>query len=56
MKQAIKKILAPKKVQLSDVASPKPSKAATRVLNGALKKAYQDQRAISRRAAVLRGN
>lgn len=50
----MKSIFKPKKVELSDVASPKPSRAATRVLNGALKRAYDDQKAISRKAEAIR--
>lgn len=56
MKKTIKTILRPKKVELRDVASPKPSRAATKVLNGALKRAYADQQAVSRKAEVLRSN
>jgi hypothetical protein len=43
-----------KKVQLSDVVSPKPSRSAERVLNGALERAHKDQEAISRKAKALR--
>ena len=56
MKKAMKSIFKPKKVELSDVASPKPSRAATRVLNGAIKRAYADQQAVSRKAELLRSN
>ena len=44
-----------KKVSLSDVAAPKPSRAATRVIDGAMKRAYQDQQKTIRRAESLRG-
>jgi hypothetical protein len=54
MKQPMKSIFKSKKVELSDVASPKPSRAATRVLNGALKRAYDDQKAVSRKAEAIR--
>jgi hypothetical protein len=56
MKEAMKSIFKSKKVELSDVASPKPSRAATRAINGALKRAYADQRAVSRKAHALRSN
>ena len=56
MKEAIKSILKPKKVQLSDVASPKPSRAAARALNGAMKRAYADQQSLSQKAHVLRSS
>lgn len=46
----------PKKVELKDVASPKPSRAAVKVLNGAIKRAYADQQAVSRKADMLRSN
>ena len=56
MKEAIKSIFKPKKVELRDVASPKPSLAATRVLNVAVKKAHADQISLSRRAEAIRSN
>jgi hypothetical protein len=56
MMKSLKSIVKPKKVALSDVASPKPSRAATRVINDALKRAYADQKSVSRQATALRGN
>jgi len=58
MKEAFKSILRAKtkKVQLSDIASPQPSRAAARVLNGAMKRAHADQMSLSRRAQALRTN
>ena len=57
MKKIIKFILPKKKkVELKDVAAPKPSRAAARVLNDALERAYKDQQAISRKAASIRTN
>ncbi len=56
MKEAFKSIFRAKKVQLSDIASPKPSRAAARVLNGAMKRAHADQISLSRRAQALRSN
>ena len=50
----LRSLIRPKKVALSDVASPKPSRAATRVINGALKRAYADQKTISQQAQALR--
>lgn len=56
MMKHLKSIVKPKKVALSDVASPKPSRSAARVLNSALKRAYADQKTVSQRASVMRGN
>ncbi len=56
MNKALRKIIKPKKVELLDVASPKPSRAASRVLNDALEQAYRDQRSTSKQAAVIRGS
>lgn len=56
MKETIRSVFKPKKVALSDIASPKPSRAATRVLNGALKKAHKDQQMVLRKAASLHSN
>ncbi|MEI9913942.1 MAG: hypothetical protein WDN66_02980 [Candidatus Saccharibacteria bacterium] len=52
----IKSIIKPKKVALSDVASPKPSRAATRAISGAIKRAYLDQKTVSQEAHSLRSN
>ena len=54
MDKIAKKIFSKKKVTLSDVASPKPSRAASRVVRGALKRAHEDQVVVSRRAQELR--
>lgn len=51
----IKSIISPK-VTLSDIASPKPSRAAARVLSGAIKRAYVDQKIVSRQAHSIRTN
>ncbi|MGI9027945.1 MAG: hypothetical protein ACR2FM_03860 [Candidatus Saccharimonadales bacterium] len=56
MHKVIRKIIKPKKVELRDVASPTPSRAATRVLNDAVKQAYQDQQLTTRKADALRSN
>ena len=56
MNKALKTIFKPKKVELSDVAAPKPSKAASRVLDGAVKRAYEDQESTSRKAQAIRAN
>ncbi len=53
--ETIRSFFKPKKVELSDIASPKPSKAATRVLNGALKRAHDEQQEVLRKAG-LRNN
>lgn len=52
----MKSLLRPKKVTLQDVASPKPSRAAARVVKDALKQSYADQKAVSRRAEAMRSN
>ncbi len=54
MERVFRTILPTKKVQLSDVASPKPSRSATRVLTGALERAHKDQEAVTRKAEALR--
>jgi hypothetical protein len=56
MNKVMKRVLKPKKVTLQDVASPQPSRAAARVIKGALKRAYADQKAVSRQAAAIRSN
>jgi len=56
MDKLAKKIFLKKKVTLHDVASPRPSRAASRVVKGALKRAHQDQTVVSRRAQELRAN
>lgn len=53
MTSLIYKIIRPK-VKLSEVASPKPSGAATRVLNDALKRAYYEQKTLSEKAESIR--
>jgi len=39
-----------KKVTLHEIAAPKPSRAAARVVRSALKVAYRDQQAILKKA------
>ena len=56
MKKALKSIIKPKKVELKDVASPRPSRAALHVLNSALKRAYKDQKTLSKQAEFIRSN
>lgn len=55
MTRLIYKIFRPK-VKLSEVAEPKPSKAAARVLNDALKRAYVEQKSVSTHAASIRSS
>ena len=43
-----------KKVSLSDIASPRPSRAANRAVKEALKRAHDDQEMVSRQAKALR--
>lgn len=56
MNKVIRKIIRPKKVELRDVASPSPSRAATRVIDGAVKQAYHDQQLTTRKAEALRSS
>lgn len=56
MKKTLKALLKPKKVELRDVASPKPSRAATRVLNDAVKQAYSDQQLTMKKAQAIRSS
>jgi|GEM_PF-1556061 len=56
MKRISKLFIKNKKVSLSDVASPKPSRAATRVVKDALVRAHKDQQIISKKAQALRAN
>ena len=56
MMKNFKSMMKPRKVALSDVASPKPSRAAARVINDALKRAYADQKTVSLQATAIRGN
>lgn len=44
------KLTIRKKVSLQDIADPKPSRAATRALKGALKDAYKDQQTTLKKA------
>lgn len=44
------------KAELRDIASPKPSRTAERVLNSAVKRSHADQERMLRKAALLRGN
>jgi hypothetical protein len=45
-----------KKVTLSDVASPTPSRAASRAVKGALQRAHKDQQIVSKKAQALRAS
>jgi len=54
MKYRITSLIPRKKVSLSDVASPKPSRAAERVINYSLHQAYEDQKALHQKARELR--
>jgi hypothetical protein len=56
MHKAMKRVFAPKKVTLQDVASPHPSRNAGRVLKSAIKQAYIDQETVSRKAAAIRSH
>jgi hypothetical protein len=52
--EKISKLFGKKKVTLSDVASPNPSRAASRALNGAISRAHADQQSVSKKARTLR--
>lgn len=54
--EKIIRLLSKKKVTLSDVASPKPSRAAARVLKGAMIRAHADQQRLSKEAHAIRTN
>ena len=54
MKRKLMSILPRRKVYLSDVASPSPSRAARRVLTHSLHQAYNDQKAVIQKARELR--
>lgn len=54
--EKITKFFTKKKVTLSDVASPKPSRAASRAVKGALVRAHKDQLKVTRRARELRAS
>lgn len=43
-----------KKVSLHDIAAPKPSRAAARVVKSALKSAYRDQQAVLKKAYSIK--
>lgn len=51
---SIKELFAPKKIKMSDVVSPAPSRAASKALDQAMKRASDDQKAVSAKAANLR--
>jgi|GEM_PF-3217320 len=51
---SIKELFASKKVKMSDVVSPTPSAAASKVLDRAMKRANNDQKTVSEKAASLR--
>jgi len=44
------------KVRLSDVASPKPTRAASKALDRAMQRAYGEQQATIKRARAIRAN
>ncbi|MCL4357322.1 hypothetical protein M1512_00265 [Patescibacteria group bacterium] len=54
MKNLIAKLPIRKRVELRDVASPKPSRAAKRAVDSALRRAYKDQLEVTRKATLLR--
>ena len=56
MKNLITKLHMRKKVELRDVASPKPSRAAKRAVDSALKRAYKDQLEVTKKATLLRSS
>lgn len=47
------KLTQRKKVTLSDIASPKPSRAANRAVRSAIKGAYKDQQQTLKKASAL---
>jgi hypothetical protein len=51
---SIKELFAPKKIKMSDIVSPTPSRAASKALDQAMKRANNDQKAVSDKAANLR--
>lgn len=51
---SIKELFAPKKIKMSDVVSPTPSRAASKVLDQAMKRANDDQKIVIHKAAHLR--
>jgi hypothetical protein len=51
---SIKELFAPRKVKMSDVVSPTPSRAASKAIEQAMKRANNDQKAVSNKAADLR--
>lgn len=46
----------PKKVDITDIVSPKPSKSAMKVLKVALQKSYSEQQTVRKQASAIRGN
>jgi len=54
MKSALQKLQSGRNVSLHDIASPKPSRAASRVVSGALNRAAKRQTDIQKKAASLR--
>lgn len=56
MHKVVKKLLTPKKVSLQDVASPRPSRSANRVIKSALKQAHVDQQTLKHKATAIRSN
>jgi hypothetical protein len=51
---SIRELFTPKKIKMSDVVAPTPSRAASKVLDQAMKRANNDQKALSQKAAALR--
>lgn len=45
-----------KKVDISEIVSPTPSKSAMKVLKVALQKSYTEQQSISKQATAIRSN
>ncbi len=56
MHRFLHKLTTRKKVEMSDIVSPKPSRNASRVLKAALKNSYVDQQAIRDKATAIRSN
>lgn len=45
-----------KKVEISDIVSPKPSRQASKVLKSALEKSYMDQQMVREKATAIRSS
>ena len=48
--------LTTRKVEMSDIVSPKPSRSASKVLKAALQKSYSDQQMIREKATTIRSH